>query len=614
MEMCDKSSMPAEMPEKDGAMETVSDDIVGGCERTTEAAESTHVEDYSAMNKEQIVDALAALIELPVDESKDNVIAAKHAFYAIRKVELEKEKAEFLAKGNEEAAFAPIPDELEDRFKELLNRYRERRAEQLAAHEAELAANLDKKRKILEELAELTKDTDNINKYYQQFHQLQQDFKSIGDVPPSEDKALWRNYQTVTEQFYDLWKMNKELRDYDFRKNLEAKEVICEEAERLAEEEDVIDAFKKLQELHAQWREIGPVVKELRESLWKRFKDASTVVGRRYQQHFEQRKAQEKQNEVAKSAICEEVDRIAQSIGQYKTYKEWDEAARKVIDLQKQWKVLGTAPRKANQELFHALKKSCDDFFVAKSAFIKKMQEMSVANLAKKRQLCEKAEALKDSTDWRKTSDQIIALQKEWKGVGRVSKRNTDQMLWKRFSAACDYFFENRNKNTVNVHKEEQDNLEAKKAVIERLKNIDETLPKAEIRKLLRNLSSEYQQIGHVPYKEKENIYEVYRKVLNAVCDKFDLNDSRSRLENFASNVEELSSDKNRLYRERERLVRQYEQKNSEIKTYENNLGFLNIKSKAGNSVLKEMERRIARAKEDLQTLEKKIELIDGKL
>lgn len=609
MESCDKS-ISAEAQNNDVTLNNPVEETASAVE-PTENVSAEPKTDYSVKTKAELLDELAVLVEKPVDEVRDEEAAVKHAFYVIRKQELEKEKQEFLDKGNEEAAFAPMPDEAEARLKELLNTYKERRAEQLAAIEAELQANLEKKKQILSELAEIAGDADNINKHYQKFQQLQQDFKTAGSVPPSEDKGLWKEYQTVTEQFYDLWKINKELRDYDFKKNLEAKEALCEEAERLGAENDVIAAFKKLQELHDKWREIGPVVKELREDLWKRFKEASTVVNKRHQAFFEGRKEMEKENETAKIAICEEAEAI--NMDELGTYAKWDEATKLIIGLQERWKTLGFASRKVNNDLFLRFRKVCDEFFAQKAAFFKRMKDESSENLAKKHRLCERAEALKDSTDWKKTADELTALQKEWKTIGPVAKKSGDA-VWKRFIAACDYFFENKNKNTTNVRQAEHNNLKAKKAVVEKLKNIDENLPKDEIRKLLKALSTEFQEIGHVPYKEKDKVYEEYKKALNAAYDKFDINESRARFESYASNVEELAGDKNRLFREREKLVRMYEQKRNEIKTYENNLGFFNATTKSGGSVLKEMERRIARLKEELLTLEKKIELIDEKL
>ena len=588
-------------------------------EKTTENAgvsqqEETKTEDavqYGSMTKEQLVAALSELVEKPVEDVKDDVAAVKHAFYAIRKNELEKELEAFKEKGNEEAAFVPMSDEQEEKLKELLNRYKERRAERLAAQEAEMQANLEKRRSVLDELDQIVKDADSINKHYQRFQQLQQDFKTAALVPPSEEKSLWKHYQTVTEQFYDLWKINKELRDYDFKKNLEAKEQLCEAAEKLSEDKDVVAAFKKLQELHDKWREIGPVVKEIREDLWKRFKDASTVINKRHQEFFEKRKAEEKDNEAAKIAICEGAEMI--DLSALNSFNKWNDATKQIIELQAKWKTLGFASRKVNNELFARFRKVCDDFFAQKAVYFKKVKEESAENLAKKIELCERAEALKDSTDWKKATDEFIELQKQWKAVGPVTRRGGDS-VWKRFIAACDYFFENRNKNKVNVHQVEHTNLKAKKAVIEKLKSIDENMPKEDVKQYLKDLSTEFQGIGHVPYKDKDKVYEEYKKALDEAYDKFGVDDSKLRFENYAGSLDELSSDKNRLYKEREKLMRQYEQKRNEIKTYENNLGFFNITSKAGGTVLKEMERRIAKAKEELLMLEKKIELVDDKL
>ena len=567
--------------------------------------------DYMSLTKEELVDALAGLLEKPLDDIKDEVAAIKHAFYSIRKTELEAEKAAFVERGNEESAFAPMYDESENRLKELLAKYKELRAAQLEAQEVAMQENLNKKRAIIEELGKIVDDPDNINKQYQRFQQLQQDFKTIGAVPPADDKALWKEFQAATEKFYDLWKINKELRDYDFKKNLEIKQGLCEDAEALAEEKDVIAAFKKLQLLHDKWRETGPVVKELREDIWKRFKEASTVVNKKHQAYFEERKGKEKENEVAKTAICEEAEAI--DINSLATYASWDEATKKIIDLQARWKTLGFASKKVNNELFARFRKTCDLFFAEKAAFFKRMKEESAANLAKKHELCEKAEALKDSTDWKKTAAALTALQKEWKTIGPVSKKSGDA-VWKRFIAACDYFFENKNKNISDARQAEHENLKAKKEIIEKLKNIDDSLSKEEIKNQLKELSATYQQIGHVPYKEKDKVYEAYKTALNAAYDRFDLNESKMRIADFASDINEISSDKNKLYREREKLVRMYEQKKNEIKTYENNLGFFNVTSKSGGNVLKEMEKRIEKGKEELLALEKKIEMIDENL
>ena len=613
MEPCEKSASE-ELKSNDETLDCTVANAVENEVITTDADETSEDEKpnlYASMSKEELVEALSALLEAPEREIKDDVASIKHAFYSIRRNELEEEKKAFVEKGNEEGAFAAKIDDAEEKLKELLVRYKDLRQAQQEALEAELMANLDKKQLILSELNSIASDPDNINRQYQRFQQLQQDFKTIGDVPASEDKRLWKEYQIATENFYDLWKINKELRDYDFKKTMEAKQGLCEEAEALANEKDVILAFNKLQTLHEKWREIGPVVKELREDLWKRFKEASTVINKQHQAYFEGRKAKEKENEFAKTAICEEAEAIDMTV--LNTYAKWDEATKVIISLQERWKTLGFASKKVNNELFARFRKKCDEFFAEKATFFKKMKEETSANLAKKHQLCERAEALKDSTDWKKTAEELTALQKEWKTIGPVAKKSGDA-VWKRFIAACDYFFENKSKNANSTRHIEHDNLKAKRDIIEKLQNIGDDLAKEEVKQLLKKLSSDFQAIGHVPYKEKDKVYEDYKKALDAAYDKYDINESRARMNSFTNNVEEIASDKNKLFRERERLVRVYEQKKNEIKTYENNLGFLNVTSKSGNSVLKEMEKRIGRLKEELITLEKKIEIIDEKI
>ena len=603
MESCEKS-----LPNEERTLESATKTIEESNSVEAQAPNSTK---YLSQSKDELLVALETLLINVQSDIRDEVSAIKHAFYTIRKKEIEEEKKIFLEKGNEEAAFAPMINQEEEKLKELLSKFKEIRAAQLAEIEVQQQKNLSQKEAIISELSSIVEDPDNINKQYQRFQQLQQEFKAIGEVPPTEDKRLWKEYQAATENFYDLWKINKELRDYDFKKNLEAKQALCEEAEALASEKDVISAFSKLQTLHEKWREIGPVVKEIREELWSRFKDASTVINKSHQAFFESRKEKERENEVAKMAICEEAEAI--DLAALTSYQKWEDSTKAIISLQERWKTLGYASKKVNNELFARFRKACDEFFAKKAEFFKKMKEETSANLAKKHELCSKAEELKESTDWKRTSDLLVELQKEWKKIGPVPKKAGDA-VWKKFIAACDYFFENKAKNASNTKKEEHENLEKKKGVIEKIKTIDESLPKNEIRELLRNLSAEFQAIGHVPFKEKDKLYETYKSELNAAYDKFDLNDKKSKMNKFASNVNEISNDKNRLFKERERLVRQYEQKKNEIKTYENNLGFFNVTSKSGGNVLKEMEKRIAKSKEELATLEQKIQLIDEKL
>lgn len=610
MESCEKSVSEG-IQKEDVTLEPIGQPIVEENDDVAENAAERQVSKYAKMTKEELVVSLSGLLDQQDVDIKDDVTAIKHHFYNIRKAELEEEKKSFVERGNELAAFAPMPDAQEEQLKVLLQKYKDIRAAQQEALEAQLQENLSKKQAIIAELESIVADPDNINKQYQKFQQLQSDFKEVGNVPPTDDKQLWKAYQLVTENFYDLWKMNKELRDYDFKKNLEAKEALCEEAEALAAEKDVISAFNKLQRLHEKWREVGPVVKDLRESIWGRFKDASTVVNKRHQAFFEEKKAKEKENEEAKVAICQEAESI--ELPTLTSFQQWDEATKQIIALQERWKTLGYAAKKVNNELFARFRKSCDEFFAQKAVFFKNRKDEFAVNLAKKHELCEKAESLKDSTDWKTTADALIELQKEWKKIGPVPKKSGDA-VWKKFIEACDYFFENKNKNVRNVHQEERANLEKKRVLVEKLKNIDEAMPKADIRNLLKDMSAEFKGIGHVPFKERDKIYNEYKTALNAAYDKFDLDGKKMRMNNFVSNVSEISNDKNKLFKERERLVRLYEQKKNEVKTFENNLGFFNVTSKTGGAVLKEMENRIARAKKDLETLEEQIGLIDEKL
>ena len=577
---------------------------------TEEIEASEPMSEYSSMSKAELVAALEALVEKPVEEIKREENAIKMAFYQIRKEELDKEKEAFLAKGNEEAAFAPREDEDEAKLKELLNQIKEKRAAHNAAIEEARAKNLEAKQAIIDEIRVISGDADNVNKHYNKVQELRHQFQQIGEVPAANATEIWKTYQAAVESFYDMLKLNKELRDYDFKKNLEQKEQLCEEAEKLSEEENVLEAFRSLQALHDKWREIGPVAKEMRETLWARFKEASAAVNKRHQAFFEQRKKREKENEDAKTSLCEKLEAIIAE--DHATYAAWDEATKQIIALQEDWKKLGFAARKVNAALFTRFRAKCDEFFSEKAAFFKRMKEEMAANLEKKVALCEKAEALKDSQDWKKTTEALVALQKEWKTVGPVVKKQSDA-VWKRFVSACDYFFEQKAKLTVNVRQEERNNLKQKKAVIaainEQLANADEK----EAVKNIRELMKQWQGIGHVPFKEKDKVYAEYKKAVDAAYDKLDMKESRANIANFENALNNMS-DTDKMYRERERLVRTYEQSVNELKTFENNLGFFNAQSKSGSSMLKEMERRIAKIKEDIAVLEKKIKLIDEKL
>ena len=573
-------------------------------EEAPKAEEQTRL-DLAGKTKAELVGMMREAAARPIEEVKDEVQAIKAAFFALRRDELAKEKEEFLANGNNEADFTPKEDADESNLKELLDVLKERRTEYNAAQEANREANLEKKRQIIALINEIANDPDNINRQFNRVKQLQQDFKDAGEVPPTADTEVWKEFQRATERFYDVLKMNKELRDYDFKKNLELKQQLCEDAEALDEETDVVAAFRKLQEMHTKWREIGPVAKELREELWARFKAASSAINKKYQTFFEDRKSKEKENADAKTELCEKIEQI--STDDLKTYAQWDEVTKQIIALQEDWKKLGYASRKANAALFARFRKSCDEFFAKKAEFYKTMKEELSSNLAKKIDLCERAEALMDSTEWKEATEKFVELQKEWKTIGPVVKKHSDA-VWKRFIAACDHFFDQKRKQNVNVHAVEHDNLKAKKEVIATLKaTIEEAAEDAA--QTVRDLMDRWQEIGHVPFKEKDKIYAQYRELVDKAFETLNMRGSRPRGEG-GSRPRQGGGDRN--LSERDRLVRTYEQRMSELKTFENNMGFLTANTKSGNSLVQEMERRIVSLKEEIADLEQRIKEMDA--
>ena len=590
--------------EEPKAEEPVAEEAVA--EETAAPEEPAPKLELAGKTKSELVEMMRTVAARPIEEVKDEVQAIKAAFFALRREETAQEKEAFLANGNEESDFTPKEDADENDLKELLNVLKERRTEYNAAQEANREANLEKKRQIIVLINEIANDPDNINRQFNRVKQLQQEFKDAGEVPATVDTEIWKEFQRATERFYDVLKMNKELRDYDFKKNLELKQQLCEEAEALDEETDIVAAFRKLQELHNNWREIGPVAKELREELWARFKAASSAINKKYQTFFEDRKSKEKENADAKTELCEKIEQI--STDNLKTYAQWDEVTKQIIALQEDWKKLGYASRKANAALFARFRKSCDDFFAKKAEFYKSMKEELSANLAKKIDLCERAEALMDSTDWKEATDKFVEMQKEWKTIGPVVKKYSDN-VWKRFIAACDHFFEEKKKQNVNVHAVEHDNLKAKKEVIANLKaTIEEAAEDAA--QTVRDLMDRWQEIGHVPFKEKDKIYAQYRELVDKAFETLNMRGSRPRNEGGSSRGPRQGSDRN--LSERDRLVRTYEQRMSELKTFENNMGFLTANTKSGNSLVQQMEQRIVSLKEEIAQLEQKIKELDN--
>jgi len=565
--------------------------------------------DYASCTKSELIDALKLLIDKEVDAVKDEVEHIKQLFYKKTKSEIEEQKKLFIEAEGEEAAFVAAKDELEETLKSLLNEFRAKKAAVMAQIEKGKENNLLQKQQLLEQMRTLVASNDDVSTHINEFRVLQQKWKAIGPVPQTASTELWKQYNLYQESFWDLIKINNELREYDFKKNLEAKTLLCDAAEKLAEETDVISAFQKLQKLHEEWHDLGPVARDIREQIWARFKDASTAINKKHQSYFDTIRKMEDENLEAKNALCEKIDAFDYS--NLNNYRAWDEATKTVIAWQEEWRTIGFAPRKVNQKIFDRYRKACDAFFAAKGEFYKASKNVLNQNSDKKKALCEQAEALKDSTDWKETGDKLILLQKEWKTIGPISKKFSDE-LWKRFIAACDYFFEQKNKSTSGQRNEEADNLANKKELIARVNSFVKTENSNESLTTLRTLMAEWNTIGHVPFKEKDKVYKEYREAVDKQFEALNVDASNRRMDSFRSNIKDLSTKgDNKLYREREKLVRAYEHLKSEIATYENNIGFFTSSSKKGGGLIQEMQRKIESLKEESKEIEKKINLID---
>ena len=558
--------------------------------------------------KQEVVERLkeiAASDEAPV---KDEIDLLKTVFYKLHIAEREARLKEYIDGGGNPETYQVVPDQDEETFKAQMAVIREKRAQIMQQQEAEKQANLEKKLEIIEKIKAMATSPDEAGKSYNEFKELQQQWKDIKNVPADKANELWRNYQLYVEQFYDLLKLNSEAREYDFKKNLEMKTKLCEAAEKLADEEDVISAFHQLQELHQQYREIGPVAKELREEVWARFKAASTVINKRHQQHFEDLRAKEEENLARKTALCEKVEELGKA--ENKGAADWEKRSKEIIDIQNEWKTIGFAPQKMNVKIFERFRAACDDFFGRKAEYFKALKVTFSENIEKKKALVEKAQALADSTDWKDTSDKLIALQKEWKTVGMVPKKLGDQ-LWQEFLGACNKFFEARNAAGAGQRNEEHANLEKKKGIIEQLKALAENAAEATKEKV-QALTEEYNKVGHVPYKEKDKLYEAYHEVLDRIYKELNISTKRRRLNDFKANIKNVAKrGEEALDNERGRLARRFEQLKQEIQTYENNLGFLNASSKKGNSLIDEMNRKVQHLRDDLELVRQKIKAID---
>ena len=558
--------------------------------------------------KQEVVERLKEIAASDKAPVKDEIDLLKTVFYKLHIAEREARLKEYIDGGGNPETYQVVPDQDEETFKAQMAVIREKRAQIMQQQEAEKQANLEKKLEIIEKIKAMTTSPDEAGKSYNEFKELQQQWKDIKNVPADKANELWRNYQLYVEQFYDLLKLNSEAREYDFKKNLEMKTKLCEAAEKLADEEDVISAFHQLQELHQQYREIGPVAKELREEVWARFKAASTVINKRHQQHFEDLRAKEEENLARKTALCEKVEELGKV--ENKGAADWEKRSKEIIDIQNEWKTIGFAPQKMNVKIFERFRAACDDFFGRKAEYFKALKVTFSENIEKKKALVEKAQALADSTDWKATSDKLIALQKEWKTVGMVPKKIGDQ-LWQEFLGACNKFFEARNAAGAGQRNEEHANLEKKKGIIEQLKALAENAAETTKEKV-QALTEEYNKVGHVPYKEKDKLYEAYHEVLDHIYKELNISTKRRRLNDFKANIKNVAKrGEEALDNERGRLARRFEQLKQEIQTYENNLGFLNASSKKGNSLIDEMNRKVQHLRDDLELVRQKIKAID---
>lgn len=560
-------------------------------------------------SKSEIIERVKEIAHSDEHPQKGEIDYLKTIFYKLHFAEREADMKAYLEGGGDPANYKVLPDEDEEVFKAEMGVIKEKRAKLFLEQEKEKQENLKKKLDIIEKIKAMVTSPEEANKSYHDFKKLQQEWKEIKLVPAEKANELWRNYQLYVEQYYDLLKLNSEAREYDFKKNLEIKTKICEAAEKLGTEEDVISAFHQLQKLHQEFRETGPVAKELREEVWARFKAASTIINKRHQQHFESLRAKEEDNLTKKTALCEKIEEIAKE--EIKTAGEWEKKTKDIIAIQAEWKTIGFAPQKMNVKIFERFRAACDDFFSKKAEFFKNMKQQFAENADKKRALIEQAKALQDSTEWKSTSDKLIALQKEWKTIGMVPKKLGDK-LWNEFLTACNHFFEARNSANAGTRNEERTNLEKKRGIIEQLKALAENAGD-NIQDKVRELIDEYNAVGHVPFKEKDKLYKEYHDILDKLYKELNISTARRRLDKFKNNLKNVAEKgADALDNERARLMRRYEAIKQEVQTYENNLGFLNASSKKGNSLIDEMNRKVQKLKDDMNLVREKIKAIDA--
>ena len=561
--------------------------------------------------KQAVLDRVKEIAHSDETPAKDEIDHLKTVFYKLHFAERDAEQKAYLAAGGDPEKYTVMPDEQEEAFKAEMGIIREKRAEAFRKLEAEKQDNLQKKQAIIDKIKMMSTSPEEAHKSYNEFKELQQQWRDIKAVTADKANELWRNYQLYVEQFYDLLNLNRELREYDFKKNLEQKTQLCEAAEKLADEPDAVSAFHQLQELHQQYREIGPVAKELREQIWTRFKAASTVVNKRHQQYFENLRAKEEENLTRKTALCEQVEAIAKEDN--KGGGDWEKHTKQIIEIQGQWKTIGFAPQKMNVKIFDRFRAACDDFFGRKAEYFKTLKTTFAENIKKKRALVDQAKALADSTEWKSTADKLINLQKEWKTIGMVPKKVGDQ-LWAEFIGACNTFFDARNAATADSRNEEQQNLSQKRGIVDQLRQLLDAKEDADdAQSKIQQLTDQYAKIGHVPFRDKDKLFRDYHKVLDALYKQLNISVSKQRLDNFKSSLKDMAKHgEDSLDNERGRLMHRYEQLKSEIVTYENNLGFLSVSSKKGSSLIDEMNRKVGKLKDDLELIRQKIKAIDA--
>ena len=577
------------------------------------ANETQNVSYDQKYTKEKIIERLRVIDLNAIEADKSEIDTLKQTFYKIHKSEQEAARKAFEEAGGNPDEFVPVAEPLEGVFKEVMSSIKKKRSVLAAEQEQEREENLAKKTALLEKMKEMINNSGDASKIYNEFKQLQQEFNEIKNIPSSKVNEIWKTYQLYTEKFYDMVRLNNDFREYDFKKNLEMKQHLCEAAEKLADEPDAVSAFHQLQKLHQEYRSIGPVARDLRESVWNRFKAASYVVNRRHQQHFEELKEKEQNNLDQKTVICEIAE--AMEYDSLKTSADWIEKTNEILALQAKWKTIGYAPQKMNVKIFERFRAACDEFFKRKAAFFKALKENMNENLDKKKALCEKAEALKDSTDWKATAEELNKLQKEWKTIGPVAKKHSDA-VWKRFIGACDYFFEQKNKANSSVRSAEAANLAKKEEIIKQLNELDasgstDDKTSQNVRRLVR----EWNATGHVPFKDKDRLNKEYQNLTDKLFERLNISTSEKRIGKYKASINKKSAEgDNSLYREREKLVRNYENLRNEANTYENNLGFLNLSSKKGNSLVTEIQKKIDKLKSEMEVIQKKIAAVDEKI